>query len=59
MPLLFNYGITQLMSCPFNLVKRQVLVLFLALFYDFTCVVWTCFLVYFVAAVSHVLCFYV
>ena len=24
---------------------------------DFTCVVWTCLLVYFVAAVSHVLCF--
>jgi len=27
----------------------------LALSYDFTCVVWTCLLVYFVAAVSHVL----
>ena len=33
--------------------------LLLALSYDFTCVVWTCLLVYFVAAVSHVLCFYV
>ena len=31
----------------------------LALSYDFTCVVCTCLLVYFVAAVSHVLCFYV